>query len=483
MKANIGLIGMAVMGQNLVLNMNDSGYSVAVFNRTNERTENFISGPAKGRETILPSYSIDSFVNSLEKPRKIILMVKAGDVVDMFINKLLPLLEAGDLIVDGGNSYYKDSQRRYKELKEKDLRFIGMGISGGEEGARNGPSMMPGGDPEAWPLVKEIFQAVAAKTEDGFPCCQWIGHGGAGHYVKMVHNGIEYGDMQLISESFHFLKTGLGYSYEEMSDIFKRWNATELDSYLIEITSEILKYKENDGTYLLEKILDAAKQKGTGKWTAENALNMGMPVTLIAEAVFARALSAMKTDRIEASAELAGPSFFKVPDRERMKEDVRRALLASKIVSYAQGFLLLAKASKEFGWELKLGEIALIWREGCIIRSAFLERIKQAIDEAPDAPTLLMSRYFSSLLREAQQSWRKVISNAVLKGVPFPAHCAALAFYDGIRCERLPANLIQAQRDFFGAHMYERVDSERGKFFHTNWTGEGGEQASTTYEG
>ncbi len=481
-KADIGLIGLAVMGQNLVLNMNDKGYTVAVFNRTVSKVDTFMEKAAKGRDTIIGTHSVEEFVESLERPRKIILLVKAGDVVDKFIEMVLPHLEEGDLIIDGGNSHFPDTIRRTTYLQEKGLLYIGTGVSGGEEGARHGPSMMPGGDPKAWPLVKEIFQAIAAKTPEGEPCCDWVGSDGAGHYVKMVHNGIEYGDIQLICEAYDLMKTGLGLSPDEMSKVFADWNTGELDSYLIEITANILAFKDKDGEALVEKILDTAGQKGTGKWTAVNSLEMGMPVTLIGEAVYSRFLSALKDERVEASKILKGPKPSFDGDRSAFIEDIRRALLASKIVSYAQGFMLIRQAAQDYNWDLNYGAIALMWRAGCIIRSVFLGKIKDAFQRKPDLSNLLLDDYFHGLIDDAQASWRRVIARAAEMGIPVPAMTTALNFFDGYRSARLPANLLQAQRDYFGAHTYERVDTPRGEFFHTNWTGTGMDDvASGTY--
>ena len=480
-KADIGLIGLAVMGQNLILNMNDKGYGVAAFNRTVSKVDDFLNGAAKGHDTIYGAHSIEEFMALLKRPRKMMLMVKAGQAVDDFIELLLPHLDKGDLIIDGGNSHFPDSTRRTEYLKEKGILFIGTGVSGGEEGARHGPSLMPGGHPQAWPLIKEIFQSIAAKTNDGDPCCDWVGENGAGHYVKMVHNGIEYGDMQLICEAYHLMKEILGYSADEMHEVFAEWNKGELDSYLIEITRDILAFKDKDGSPLVESILDTAGQKGTGKWTGISALDMGMPVTLIGEAVFSRCLSALKEERVEASKILGGPKPAFDGDRKAFTEDIRQALLASKIVSYAQGFMLLREAAKEHGWNLNYGGIALMWRGGCIIRSVFLGRIKEAFDQNPDIPNLLLDDYFKGVIDRCQASWRRVVSQAVIVGIPSPAFSTALAFYDGYRNQRLPANLLQAQRDYFGAHTYERIDKPRGEFFHTNWTGTGGDVSASTY--
>jgi 6-phosphogluconate dehydrogenase len=477
---DIGLIGLAVMGQNLVLNMNDHGYRVAVFNRTVSKVDDFLNNEAKGTK-VVGAHSIPELVGALKKPRRVMLMVKAGETVDQMIESLVPHLEKGDIIIDGGNSHYPDSNRRTKTLAEKGILFIGTGVSGGEEGARHGPSIMPGGNPAAWPYVKEIFQAIAAKVEDGTPCCDWVGENGAGHYVKMVHNGIEYGDMQLICEAYQLLKDGLGLGADELHKIFAEWNKGELDSYLIEITAQIFTKKDDDGAPLVDKILDTAGQKGTGKWTVISALDTGMPVTLIGEAVFARCLSAMKDQRVAASKVLAGPKIAPPADRDAFIEDARRALYCSKMISYAQGYMLLREAAKEEGWNLNFGGIALMWRGGCIIRSRFLGKIKEAYDKNPQLSNLLLDDFFNKTLNGYQASWRRAIVQAIQNGVPTPAFSTALSFFDGYRTGRLPANLLQAQRDFFGAHTYERVDTPRGQFFHTNWTGHGGRVSSGTY--
>ncbi len=478
---DIGLIGLAVMGQNLVLNMNDHGFKVAVFNRTVSKVDDFLADEAKGTQ-VVGAHSLEELVGALKKPRRVMMMVKAGDTVDQMIDHIAPLLEAGDIIIDGGNSLYTDSNRRTKALAEKGILFVGTGVSGGEEGARNGPSIMPGGNPAAWPYVKPIFQAIAAKVEDGTPCCDWVGEDGAGHFVKMVHNGIEYGDIQLICEAYDLLKHGLGLTPDELSGVFADWNKGELDSYLIEITSLIFAKKDEDGAPLVDKILDTAGQKGTGKWTVESALDTGQPLTLIGESVFARCLSALKEERVEASKVLRGPkSQPKVSDSAKYIEAVRRALYCSKIVSYAQGYMLLRAAAKENGWNLNMGGIALMWRGGCIIRSQFLGKIKDAYKKNPKIENLLLDKFFSRAVNKYQASWRKALTHAVKFGVPTPAFSTALAFFDGYRAERLPANLLQAQRDFFGAHTYERVDQPRGQFFHTNWTGHGGRVSSSTY--
>ncbi len=478
---DLGLIGLAVMGQNLVLNMNDHGFKIAVFNRTVSKVDDFLANEAQGT-AVVGAHSVEEFAALLKRPRRVMLMVKAGDTVDQMIEHLLPHLEAGDIIIDGGNSLFSDSNRRTKYLADKGILFIGTGVSGGEEGARRGPSIMPGGNPAAWPYVKEIFQAIAAKVDNNVPCCDWVGEDGAGHFVKMVHNGIEYGDMQLICEAYDLLQHGLGLSADELHSVFTEWNQGELDSYLIEISSQIFAKKDEDGAPLVDKILDTAGQKGTGKWTVISSLDTGQPVTLIGESVFARCLSALKDERVKASGILRGPkSAPKVGDRAKFIEDVRRALFCSKIISYAQGYMLLRAAAKEYGWNLNMGGIALMWRGGCIIRSQFLSKIKDAFRKNPQLDNLLLDRYFSGLVNKYQASWRKAVTHAVKLGVPTPAFSTALAFFDGYRASRLPANLLQAQRDFFGAHTYERLDQPRGQFFHTNWTGHGGRVSSTTY--
>ena len=478
---DIGLIGLAVMGQNLVLNMNDHGYKVAVFNRTTSKVDEFLAEEARGTE-VVGAHSIQELCSQLKSPRRVMIMVKAGSVVDQTIDQIVPFLDKGDIIIDGGNSLFTDSNRRTKDLAAKGILFIGTGVSGGEEGARFGPSIMPGGNPEAWPHVKEIFQAISAKVEDGTPCCDWVGEDGAGHYVKMVHNGIEYGDMQLIGEAYQLLKDGLGLTADDFADVFTEWNKGELDSFLIEISFIIFGKKDEDGQPMVDKILDTAGQKGTGKWTAISALDLGMPVTLIGESVFARCLSAIKDERVAASKILTGPGKVKtISEKAAFIEEVRRALFCSKLISYAQGYMLLREAGKEQGWNLNMGGIALMWRGGCIIRSAFLNDIKKAYDTNPKLENLLMDSFFSGVLNKYQASWRKAVIHAIEIGVPTPAFSTALAFYDGYRTERLPANLLQAQRDFFGAHTYERIDKPRGEFFHTNWTGRGGRVASSTY--
>ena len=479
-KADIGLIGLAVMGENLVMNMESKGFTVAVYNRTVEKVDNFTNGRAKGKN-IIGCHSVQELADNLERPRKVLLLVKAGQAVDDFIEKLLPVLEPGDVIIDSGNSHFPDTIRRCEYVESKGLLYIGTGISGGEEGALKGPSMMPGGSPAAWPLVKPIFQAVCAKVEDGSPCCDWVGNGGAGHFVKMVHNGIEYGDMQLICEAYQLMKDLLGMNADEMHEVFTQWNKTELDSYLIQITSEILAKKDEDGQPLVDKILDTAGQKGTGKWTGIAALDEGVPLTLIGEAVFARCLSAMKAERVEAAEAYKVKREKFTGDKKEMIENIRKALLASKIISYAQGYVLMKAAAKNYGWQLNYGGIALMWRGGCIIRSTFLGKIKDAYDKNPELSNLLLDPYFKSLIESLVPAWRKVVANAALCGIPTPAFSSALSYFDGYTTDRLPANLLQAQRDYFGAHTYERVDQERGKFFHTNWTGEGGSTSASTY--
>ncbi|MCB1113978.1 MAG: decarboxylating NADP(+)-dependent phosphogluconate dehydrogenase [Chlamydiia bacterium] len=478
-QADIGLIGMAVMGQNLALNMNDNGFKVVVYNRTTSKVDDFMEGPAKGTE-IIGTHSVEEFIKSLKRPRKIMLMVKAGKPVDAFIETLLPHLEPGDIIIDGGNSEYEDTTRRVRDLKAKGILYVGAGVSGGEEGARHGPSIMPGGNLDAWEHVKPILQAISAKV-NGEPCCDWVGDEGAGHFVKMVHNGIEYGDMQLIAEAYNLLKESLGLSYEELSILFSAWNKTELDSYLIEITGHIFKTDDTDGQPLLEKIMDRAGQKGTGKWTAISSLQLGVPLTLIGEAVFARFLSAMKEERVHAADILGTEKTRFHGSKEQLIEGIRESLYASKIVSYAQGFMLMRKQGEESGWNFNYGKIALMWRGGCIIRSAFLGKIKEAYEKNPDLQNLLLDPFFAEEIKSRELGWRFAVSQAVLESVPLPCMGAALAFFDGYRSKRLPANLIQAQRDYFGAHTYERIDRPKGEFFHTNWTGTGGKVSSTTY--
>jgi len=479
-KADIGLIGLAVMGENLILNMESKGFTVACFNRTVSKVDNFINGRGKGKN-IIGCHSIEELVESLKKPRKVMLMVKAGPPVDNFIEQLSPLLEDGDIIIDGGNSHFSDTIRRTKYVESKGKLYIGTGVSGGEEGALRGPSMMPGGSPAAWDHVKPIFQAICAKTPDGQPCCDWVGEDGAGHFVKMTHNGIEYGDMQMICETYHLMKEGLGMTNNEMHKVFAEWNKGKLNSYLIEITSDILAYKDEEGSEVIDLILDTAGQKGTGKWTAIEALNLGQPLTLIGEAVFARCLSALKEERITASKVLSGPQPQFKGDRQAFINDLQEALYASKIVSYAQGYQLMRAAAKEYNWNLNYGGIALMWRGGCIIRSVFLGKIKEAFDRKPDLENLLLDPFFKDAVESAQPAWRRVVGTAIEMGIPTPAMSSALAFYDGYRHERLPQNLLQAQRDYFGAHTYERVDRPRGEFFHTNWTGRGGTTSASTY--
>ena len=479
-KADIALIGLAVMGENLVLNMESHGYTVAVFNRTIDKVDNFINGRGKNKN-VIGCHSIEELIGTLKSPRKIMLMVKAGKPVDDFIELLIPHLAKGDIIIDGGNSHFLDTIRRTAYLESKGMLFIGTGVSGGEEGALKGPSIMPGGSPAAWPFVKPIFQAIAAKVEDGTPCCDWVGENGAGHFVKMVHNGIEYGDMQLICEAYMIMKDLLGMSASEMHEVFKDWNKGELDSYLVEITRDILAFKDTDGKPLVDKILDTAGQKGTGKWTGVASLDLGVPLTLIGEAVYARCLSAQKEDRVEASKLLHGPKPSFTGDKKAFIEDIKNALFASKLVSYTQGYVLMRAAAEEYKWNLNNGGIALMWRGGCIIRLTFLGRIKEAFDHNPKLTNLLLDPFFKEKIESSQASWRKVVASAVTNGIWIPAMSTALNYFDGYRTERLPANLLQAQRDYFGAHTYERIDKPRGQFFHTNWTGKGGDTASTTY--
>lgn len=477
--SDIGLVGLAVMGENLILNMESKGYTVTAYNRSTEKVDAFLNSRAKDKN-IRGAHTIEELVQSLEKPRKIMLMVKAGKAVDSVIEQLIPLLDKGDIIIDGGNTHFPDTNRRTEFLAEKGILFIGTGVSGGEEGALTGPSIMPGGSKDAWPHVKPILQSISAKVDDGTPCCDWVGENGAGHFVKMVHNGIEYGDMQLICEAYFLMKNLLGMSAKEMHEVFAEWNTSELDSYLIEITRDILAYEEN-GEPLVEKILDTAGQKGTGKWTGVSALDLGVPLTLIGEAVFARCLSAQKEERVKASKILKGPQPEFTGDKKAFINDLKQALFASKIVSYAQGYVLMREAAKENNWELNYGGIALMWRGGCIIRSAFLGQIKEAFDQDSQLSNLLLNPYFSEKVQSAQQGWRRVVAAAITNGIPAPTLTSALAYFDGYRTERLPANLLQAQRDFFGAHTYERIDKARGEFFHTNWTGRGGDTASTSY--
>ena len=482
---DIAVIGLAVMGQNLILNMNDHGFTVVAYNRTTSKVDEFLSHEAKGTR-IIGVHSIPELVAALKRPRRVMLMVKAGAPVDEFIEQLLPHLEAGDIIIDGGNSLYGDTSRRVKLLESRGMLYVGTGVSGGEEGARHGPSIMPGGSAAAWPHVRDIFQGISAKVDGGTPCCDWVGGGGSGHYVKMVHNGIEYGDMQLIGEAYSLMRDGLGMSADEIAAVFKEWNQGELDSFLVEITGQILGHKDEDGSPLVDKILDAAGQKGTGKWTVIDSANLAQPVTLIAEAVFARCVSAMKEERVKAARKLKGPrpamaQAKNAAKRQALITEIRDALYASKIVSYAQGYMLMRAAGQENGWSLNYGGIALMWRGGCIIRSRFLGKIKEAYDRNPKLSNLLLDDYFRGEIKKAQKGWRNVVALAVKRGIPVPAFGTALAFYDGYRQARLPANLLQAQRDYFGAHTYERVDRPRGEFFHTNWTGTGGRVSSSTY--
>ena len=480
-KADIGLVGLAVMGENLVMNMESKGFTVAVYNRTTEKVRNFVEGRAAGKN-IIGTYSIEELVENLEKPRKIMMMVKAGAAVDQLIDQLIPHLEAGDILIDGGNSHFPDTIRRTQYVESKGLLYIGTGVSGGEEGALKGPSMMPGGSPAAWPYVKPIFQAICAKVEDGSPCCDWVGENGAGHFVKMVHNGIEYGDMQLICEAYQLMRDGLGMSAEEMHQVFAQWNKTELDSYLIEITRDILGYKDEKGETTVNYILDTAGQKGTGKWTGIAALDEGVPLTLIGEAVFARCLSAMKEERVAASQVFPKeiPAF--TGDKAAFIESIRKALYASKIISYAQGYTLMRTAAKTYNWNLNYGGIALMWRGGCIIRSVFLGKIKEAYDKNPELVNLLMDDYFGETIKGLVPAWREVVAYAAKAGIPMPAFSSALSYFDGYTTASLPANLLQAQRDYFGAHTYERIDQPRGQFFHTNWTGHGGSTTANTYQ-
>ncbi len=484
--SDIGLIGLAVMGENLALNIEDKGYSVSVYNRTlpgieEGVVERFLNGRGKDKKFI-GSTELAAFVKTITRPRKIIIMIKAGKPVDELIGQLLPLLDNGDILIDGGNAHFPDTIRRVKQVEEQGKLFIGTGISGGEEGALLGPSIMPGGSKAAWPLLKPVLRSIAAKVEDGTPCCDWVGEGGAGHFVKMVHNGIEYGDMQLISEAYHIMRDLLGMSADEMSGVFREWNEGELKSYLIEITGDILSTKDDDGEPLLEKILDTAGQKGTGKWTGIAAMEIGVPLTLTGEAVFARCLSAQKEERVKASKLLKGPSAKFAGDKSKLISDLREAVYAAKIVSYAQGYTLMKAAADEYKWELNYGGIALMWRGGCIIRSAFLDKIREAYQKDPSITNLLLYPFFTEKIERSQDGWRRMVSTAAMNGIPVPAISSALSYYDGYRYENLPANLLQAQRDYFGAHTYERVDRPRGMFFHTNWTGKGGSNSSSTYD-
>ncbi|MCF6765573.1 decarboxylating NADP(+)-dependent phosphogluconate dehydrogenase [Thiotrichales bacterium 19S3-7] len=477
-QADIAVVGLAVMGQNLILNMNDHGFKVVAYNRTTSKVDDFLNGAAKNTN-IIGAYSIDDMISKLKAPRVVMLMVKAGEVVDHFIDQIIPYLEQGDVIIDGGNSNFPDTDRRCKLLSDRGIYFVGSGVSGGEEGARFGPSLMPGGNAKAWPVIKEIFQSIAAKTEDGEPCCQWVGDGGSGHFVKMVHNGIEYGDMQLICEAYHLMKNLNQMTNQALSDTFKAWNQTALDSYLIEITANILSFKDKNGHYVVDQILDTAGQKGTGKWTGINALDLGVPLTLIGESVFARCLSALKESRVKAE------SFYmdkQLIHKERVEVDaIRGALLFAKVISYAQGYMLMTEAAKHYGWKLNYGGIALMWREGCIIRSVFLEHIKKAYDKNPDLENLLFDDYFKTILTNELKSMRQVAAAAVQSGIAIPAMASAISFFDGFITGRLPANLLQAQRDYFGAHTYERTDKQRGEFFHTDWIGSHSNVSSSSY--
>jgi len=479
-KADIGLVGLAVMGENLILNMESKGFTVACFNRTVSKVDRFMETRARGKN-IIGCHSVEELVENLKKPRKIMLMVKAGAPVDAFIEKILPHIEDADIIIDGGNSHFPDTVRRTEYVESKGKLYIGTGVSGGEEGALRGPSMMPGGSPAAWGHVKPIFQSICAKTPAGEPCCDWVGENGAGHFVKMTHNGIEYGDIQMICETYHIMKEALGMSNAEMHDVFAEWNEGELDSYLIEITRDILSYKDEEGNEVIELILDTAGQKGTGKWAAIEALDLGQPLTLIGEAVFARCLSALKEERVAASKVLKGTQAKFKGDRKKFLADMQKALYASKIASYAQGYQLMRAAAKEHNWNLNYGGIALMWRGGCIIRSVFLGKITEAFDRNPKLDNLLLDPFFKKAVQKCQGGWRRVINMAIRLGIPTPAMSAALAYYDGYRHERLPQNLLQAQRDYFGAHTYERIDKPRGEFFHTNWTGRGGQTSASTY--
>ncbi len=477
--ADIAVIGLAVMGQNLILNMNDHDFKVVAYNRTYEKTEEFLNGPAKGTH-IIGAKTLEELVGLLASPRKVMLMVKAGGAVDAVIDELVPLLDKGDIIIDGGNSNFEDSERRAAHLASKDLLFVGSGVSGGEEGARHGPSMMPGGHKAAWPHLKPIFQSIAAKTDSGDPCCDWVGDGGAGHFVKMVHNGIEYGDMQLICEAYDFMQTALGMDNDAMQATFTEWNKGALDSYLIEITADILGFKDGD-TYVVDTIMDKAGQKGTGKWTGINALELGIPLTLIGEAVFARALSAIKDERVKASTILKGPAAVPNGNPQDWVDALGQALFAAKIISYTQGYMLMRAAAEEYNWDLQYGSIAQMWRGGCIIRSAFLDDIKAAYAKSPELANLLLDDYFRDRIHENQDAWRRIIGEAVTRGIPVPAMSAALSFYDGYRNARLPANLLQAQRDYFGAHTYQKVDGD-DSWHHTDWIGSGSTVSSSTYD-
>ena len=481
MKSDIGLIGLAVMGENLVLNIENKGFSASVFNRSTEKIDKFLNGRGLDKK-FYGAKDIGDFCRSLAAPRKIIIMVKSGNPVDRVIDQLLPHLDAGDIIIDGGNSHYKDSSKRYENLKREGIYFVGAGISGGEEGALNGPSIMPGGSAEAWSEIQPIFNKIAAKTSSGEVCCNWVGSSGSGHFVKMVHNGIEYGDMQMICEAYHIMRFGLNLSNDEIADVFDEWNKSELNSYLIEITKEILRYENEDGERVVDFILDSSGQKGTGKWTAKAALDYGQPLSLIAEAVFARCLSSFKEERVEAAKSFTHSEYIFNGDKKLFVDNLKQALYASKIISYTQGFQLLKAASNEYKWDLNLGDIALVWRGGCIIRSVFLNQIKNAYDNDKHLSNLLMDPFFNKVINKSQDSWRAVMKEAISFGIPTPAMSSALAYFDGYKSEKLPSNLLQAQRDYFGAHTYERVDKDRGLFFHTNWTGKGGQTSSSSYQ-
>lgn len=477
-QADIAVVGLAVMGQNLILNMADHGFEVVAYNRTTSKVDEFLQSSAKNK-SIIGSYSVEDMIAKLKSPRIVMLMVKAGDVVDHFIDQIIPHLTEGDVIIDGGNSNFPDTERRCHNLAQRGIYFVGSGVSGGEEGARFGPSLMPGGNEKAWPIIKPIFQAIAAKTKDGEPCCQWVGDGGSGHFVKMVHNGIEYGDMQLICEAYHLMKTVKEMDNQAMSEAFDQWNKTELDSYLIEITANILKFKNENNESVVDKILDTAGQKGTGKWTGINALNLGIPLTLIGESVFSRCLSALKETRVKA--ENLYVEKHLIQSKELHLDDIRGALLFAKVISYAQGYMLMTEAAKVYGWKLNYGDIALMWREGCIIRSVFLEFIKKAYEKNAVLENLLFDDYFKNILLKETKHIRQLVSIAVKSGVPVPALSSAISFFDGFTTGRLPANLLQAQRDYFGAHTYERIDQARGNFFHTDWIGSQSNVSSSSY--
>ncbi len=466
--ADIGVIGLAVMGRNLVLNIDDHGFVVAVFNRTTSKVDDFLAGDAAGT-SVVGTHSLEELVDSLARPRRVLMMVKSGPPVDALIDTLLPLLEEGDIIIDGGNSLYTDTIRRATYVEVAGLLYVGTGISGGEEGARTGPSIMPAGTTAAWNHVRPILQGIAASV-DGVPCCDWIGSDGSGHYVKTIHNGIEYGDMQVLAEAYDIMHRGLGLSHERMASVFSEWNRGPLDSYLVEITADIMAKLDSDGSPLVENILDAAGQKGTGKWTVISSMELGQPTTLVAEAVYARVLSSLVDDRIAASQKLSGPEPSITDDPEAVLADLHDAMYASKIVSYAQGFLLLGAAADEHGWDINFASIAGMWRGGCIIRSRFLSELMEVFTENPDLTSILLSDFFSAAVNDAQAGWRRTIARATQAGIPVPAYGSALSFFDGYRSARVPANLIQAQRDYFGAHTYERLDRPRGEMFHTEWS-------------